>query len=420
MTQSGTDFLVTDDTSPKQIVFHVDMDCFYAACERLKDPELDGEAVVVGMGYDKDGTHGAVATASYEAREYGIESAMSIGEALQNLPRRIDAEADPTIDTHKSGYYRSVDMDFYKDVASQVKEILYEHADVVREVSIDEAYLDVTERTDWAEAGSYAAEIKRRIQEEVGVAASIGVAPNMSAAKIASDFEKPDGLVVVRPGEVKGFLAPLPIEEIHGVGPVSAEQLHDMGLDTAGDIADADPHLLEDKFGERGRELYVRARGEDTRAVEPMGLPKSLSKESALEPTTDMERKQEIVRTLSSKVAERVQAKDCLFQTVGIKVVEPPFDVNTRAKSLSGPVDAVELIEEYALELLDEFTDATVRKLGVRVSKLSFTNADQAQLGDWGTQSTGGSSKIHGSHTRQRSSRERRTQQQLGDFDTSE
>lgn len=418
MTTTGTDFLDVDDSSPEQIVFHVDMDCFYAACERLKEPQLEGEAVVVGMGYDEDGRHGAVATASYEAREYGIESAMSIGDALDKLPRKADADVDPTIADTETGYYRPVDMDFYKDVASQVKDILYEHADVVREVSIDEAYLDVTERTDWAEAESYAAEVKRRIEEEVGVVASIGVAPNMSAAKIGSDFDKPDGLVVVQPGEVTDFLAPLPVEEIHGVGPVSAEQLHDMGLDTAGDIANADSHVLEDTFGERGRELYVRARGEDTRAVEPMGLPKSLSKSSAIEPTTDVETKQDLVQTLSSKVAERVQAKKCLFQTVGIKVVEPPFDVNTRAKSLSGPVDAVDLIEEYALELLEEFEETNVRKLGVRVSKLSFTNADQAQLGDWGdAENTEGSSSGAGLSHRRSTRRTRKKQQKLGDFD---
>jgi DNA polymerase IV (DinB-like DNA polymerase) len=346
---------------------------------------------------------------------------MAISEALDKLPRRVDAEADPTIDEANTGHYRPVDMEFYKNVASDVKDVLYEHADVVREVSIDEAYLDVTERTDWAEAEAYAEELRRRIKEEAGVTASVGVAPNMSAAKIASDYDKPDGLVVVEPGEVREFLAPLEVEEIHGVGPVSAEQLHDMGLDTAADIAGADPHVLEDKFGDRGRELYVRARGEDTREVEPMGLPKSLSKESALAPTTDMERKEEILKTLSSKVAERVEAKECLFQTVGIKVVEPPFDVNTRAKSLSGPVDATELIEEYALELLEEFDEANVRKLGVRVSKLSFTNTDQAQLGDWGSSEgeSSGSDGGSGLRDRLRSSRSRRrSQRKLGDFET--
>lgn len=418
-----TDFLsVESEESPEQIIFHVDIDCFYAACEQLKDPTLNGEPVVVGMGYDSDGQHGAVATASYEARTYGIESAMSIENALEKLPRKADADVDPTIDTEDTGYYRPVDMEFYKDIASDVKDILYEHADVVREVSIDEAYLDVSDRTDWAEAEAYASEIKRRIQSDIGVNASIGVAPNMSAAKIASDFEKPDGLVVVQPGTVREFLAPLPVEAIHGVGPVSAEQLHTMGLDTAADIADANPRVIEDTFGERGRELYVRARGEDTRAVEPMGLPKSLSKESALEPTTDQETKQEIVRTLASKVAERVQSKDCLFQTVGIKVVEPPFEVNTRAKSLSGPVDAVELIEEYALELLAEFETTTVRKLGVRVSKLSFTNANQAQLGDWDITNGSGSSDEqpeteNGLRHLTRSTSTRERQYELNDFE---
>lgn len=415
---TGTNFLSVEESPPDQIVFHVDMDCFYAACERLKDPTLENKPLVVGMGYESGETYGAVATASYEAREYGIESAMSIDESLQKLPRKVDSEADPTIDSADAGYYRTVDMDFYKDVAADIKDILHEHADVVREVSIDEAYLDVTERTDWQEAESYAAELKRRIHQEVGVTASIGVAPNMSAAKIASDYEKPDGLVVVSPGSVQKFLDPLPVEEIHGVGPVSAEQLRVHGFETAGDIAAGEAQQLEKMFGERGRELYIRARGEDTRAVEPMGLPKSFSNESALEPTTDPDRKQEVVQALATKVAERIEEKNCLFQTVGIKVVEPPFDVNTRAKSLSGPVDAIELIEEYALELLTEFNETEVRKLGVRVSNLSFTNADQAQLGDWNPHPDSSQSPDRNQNTRREiDSHKTKTQRKLNEFE---
>jgi DNA polymerase IV (DinB-like DNA polymerase) len=368
-----------------RVVAHVDMDCFYAACERLREPELRGEPLVVGMGYEPGETIGAVATASYEAREFGVESAMPIEHALERLPRRADAEPeDDTPDPSESGFYRPVDMAFYEETAADVKAILHDAAETVREVSIDEAYLDLAPEG-WDSARAAVERLRERIREEVGVVASVGVAPTMSTAKIASDHDKPDGLVVVRPDEVREFLAPIPVDDLHGVGPVTARELRDRGIETAGDVADADPVELEREFGERGRELYDRARGRDDRAVEPRGRPKSLSSESALAATTDAETKRELVRSLAADVAERARAKDALYRTIGIKFVQPPFDVNTRARSLSGPVDDPDLVEAVALDLLAEFEDAEARKLGVRVSNLDFTEADQATIDSWGS-----------------------------------
>jgi DNA polymerase IV (DinB-like DNA polymerase) len=374
----------------ERVVAHLDLDCFYAACERLREPELRGEPVVVGMGYEPGETTGAVATASYEAREFGVESAMPIDRALELLPRRADTEPDdPDAPAPgEAGFYRPVDMAFYEDVAADVKTRLHDAAETVREVSIDEAYLDLTP-AGWAGARDAVERLRERIRGEVGVVASVGVAPTMSTAKIASDHDKPDGLVVVRPDEVRAFLAPIPVEDLHGVGPVTARELRDRGIETASDVADADPVDLERAFGERGRELYDRARGRDDRAVEPRGRPKSLSSESALAPTTDAETKRDLVRSLAADVSERARAKDALYRTIGIKVVEPPFDVNTRARSLSGPVDDPELVEAVALDLLGEFREAEVRKLGVRVSNLDFTEADQATIDGWDGDSGG-------------------------------
>jgi DNA polymerase IV (DinB-like DNA polymerase) len=226
--------------------------------------------------------------------------------------------------------------------------------------------------------------VKERIAREVGVPASVGVAPNMSTAKIASDHDKPDGLVVVRPSEVRAFLAPLPVESIHGVGPVSARELAGMGVETAGDLATADPAVLRERFGKRGPELGRRARGEDDREVEPTGRPKSLNRESAFQSATDdPEAKREKVRALAADVADRARSRGALYRTIGIKVVRPPFDVNTRERSLPGPVDEPELVEEVALDLLSEFDGDDVRKLGVRVSKLSFAGGDQSSLDGW-------------------------------------
>jgi len=394
----------TDDAGSDRVVFHVDMDCFYASCERLRRPELAGEPLVVGMGYEAGETIGAVATASYEARAFGVESAMPISEALDLLPRRANAEPDDpdAPDPEGAGRYLPVDLDFYKEVASDVKAVLRDCADVLREVSIDEAYLDVTDRTAWDAAGDaadpppsaaagpaetrtlaegYARHVKERIEREAGVPASVGVAPNMSTAKVASDADKPDGLVVVPPGEVGPFLATLPTAEIHGVGPVTERTLAEMGIETAGDLAAADPDRLGEELGDRGRELYRRARGEDDREVTPTGLPKSLSRESSLSPTADGETKRETVAALAADVARRARERGCLYRTIGIKAIEPPYDVNTRARSLPGPVDDPDLVEAVAFDLLDEFAGDRVRKLGVRVSNLDFAESDQATLG---------------------------------------
>jgi len=234
--------------------------------------------------------------------------------------------------------------------------------------------------------------IKERITREVGVPASVGVAPNMATAKVASDHDKPNGLTVVPPGSVPEFLAPLPVEEIHGVGPVRAGELREMGIETAGDLAAADRNRLRDRFRDRGWELYARANGDDDREVTPRGRPKSLSRESSFsEATTDWEAKREKLRHLATAVAERARSKEVLYRTIGIKAVTTPYEVNTRAESLSGPVDEPELVEETALSLLEEFEDEPVRKLGVRVSKLSFEAAEQASLDGFEAAETTGS-----------------------------
>jgi len=391
----------TDDGG-ERVILHVDMDCFYASCERLKDPELAGDPVVVGMGYEPGDTIGAVATASYEAREFGVESAQPISQALERLPRLADADPDDANapDPAESGHYRPVDMAFYKEVASTVKAVLHDVADTVREVSIDEAYLDVTDRTSWetVEAGDcdagdgagsgrtlaegLARHVRERIEREAGVSASVGVAPNMATAKVASDYDKPEGLTVVEPGEAAGFLAPLAVSDIHGVGPVTASDLAEMGIETADDLAAADPADLEARFGSRGREFHERANGRDDREVTPTGRPKSLSRESAGR-TADTDTQRERVRALAADVAERARSRGAMYRTIGVKVVRPPFDVNTRADSLPGPVDDPDLVEEVALDLLDEFAGEEVRKLGVRVSNLSFAAEEQATLGGY-------------------------------------
>ncbi len=367
-----------------QIVCHVDMDCFYAACERLREPPLRNEPLVVGMGYEPGESHGAVATASYEAREFGVESAMPISEALTLLPRKIEVAKSGERPVSEAGFYRSVDLEWYESVAQDVKAVLREYAETIREVSIDEAYLDITDQTTWDDVRAFVSELKAAILNEVGVPASVGVAPTMSAAKVASDHDKPDGLVVVRPGEVAAFFEPLDVEAVHGVGPVTASELKKRGIETAGDLAAADEHELEKRFGERGRRVCQFARGADTRSVEPRGKPKSFSRESAFtDATADVELVTERMEALATAVAKRASQRDVLYQTIGIKVVEPPFEVNTRARSLPGPVSDSSLVVRVGRSLFEEFEGTTVRKVGVRLSNLSFESAEQPTLADW-------------------------------------
>jgi len=373
------------------------------------------------MGFEPGESVGAVATASYEARAHGVESAQPISEALDLLPRKIDVADDPDLDVSDAGFYRPVDMEYYQSVAADVKEILRERAETIREVSVDEAYLDVTDSVSWddGEPRAFGQDLRDAIRDAVGVTASVGIAPSKSAAKIASDHDKPDGLVVVRPGEVREFLAPLDVEEVHGIGPVTAAELRGMGVETAGDLAEADPDVIEDRFGDRGLEVHRYARGEDDRPVEPVGDPKSLSRESAFaEATSDDERKRERVLGLATAVAERAARQDALYRTIGIKVVTPPYDVNTRARSLPGPVEDPDLVREIALDLLREFEGDRARKLGVRVSNLSFADEAQASLESWDGEESAGDEggRSPGPSTPTRRSQDR--QLSLEEFDT--
>ena len=401
-----TAFTPSASDSDPPIILHVDCDCFYAACERLRRPELKQEPVVIGMGYEQADPHGAVATASYEARAYGLESAMPIEDALEQLPRMVDADSeDPERpDPDEAGYYLPVDMAYYQSIGTDVHATLKQYAEPLEPISIDEAYLDVTETTSWDRVTAFADTLKQEIVTTVGIPVSIGVAPTKSAAKVASDHDKPDGLVVVKPGEVQSFFAPLDVEAVHGIGPVTAQQLHDLGIETAGDLATTDTETIETALGDRGRELQQRARGHDPRPVSVPEAAKSISKETSLgrDPVVDATVKQETVRELAQQVFQRAVEKDALYRTIGIKIVEPPFDVHTRERSLSGPIQDRELLEGVAIDLLDEFGKTRVRKLGVRVSNLSFSDQDQPSLSAWEATDPSRSAQPRPTHIEQR------------------
>lgn len=386
-----------------QIILHLDMDCFFVACERRREPSLIGEPVVIGGGFDADSPRGAVATASYEAREYGVHSAQPIAQALAQLPRRDPAADNPEPNT---GIYLKGDHEYYRDVSEAVMEIVAEYSETRQQVSIDEVYLDLTATTSWAEVEGVVQELRDRIETEVGVVASVGVAPTKSCAKVASDYNKPDGSCIVHPGEVADFFAPLEIDVVHGVGPVTADRFRNAGIETAGELAALPPQEVVAKFGSNATTLHDRVRGIDPRPVEPRGDPKSISKEQSISPTTDMTTKESVVRQLADQVNRRVARQDARYRTVGIKVVATPFEVNTRERSLHGPVREPAIVEEFTQDLLTEFAETEVRKLGVRVSNLDFSPGDQRRLTGIDSQTT----------EEPRSPRQRLGQTRLTDF----
>ncbi|AOY88563.1 DNA polymerase IV [Marinobacter salinus] len=246
---------------PQRKIIHVDCDCFYAAVEMRDDPTLRDVPLAVGGA----GGRGVVTTCNYKARAFGVRSAMPGSEARRLCPGLV------TVPT---------DMARYRTASQQVMTILRELTDLVEPLSLDEAFLDVSDITDHKGSATLMARyLRERVKREVGITISAGVAPNKFLAKIASDWEKPDGLFVIRPEDVSGFIRGLPVEKLFGVGQVTASRLHQMGVDTCGDLQAVGPEVLTDRFGKQGYRLHEMAHGRDERPVVVTRIAKSVSVE---------------------------------------------------------------------------------------------------------------------------------------------
>lgn len=258
---NGAEPMPSGSISDRAIV-HLDLDAFYAAVEMLEKPELSGKPVIVG---GRPEGRGGAATASYAARRYGVHSAMPTAKALRLCPQAV---------------VLAPRFDVYRTYSGRVRAILRETAPLVEAMSIDEAYLDLTDRVDaWQQSVEAAHRLQERVRAEVGLSASLGVATNKLVAKVASDYDKPGGLTVVQPGDEAAFLAPLPVRAIWGVGPVTAEKLAAMGVSTIGGLARVSERELETHFGHHGRAMARRARGLDRRPVSAARERKSVSRE---------------------------------------------------------------------------------------------------------------------------------------------
>lgn len=340
----------TPDTSERVIV-HLDLDAFYAAVEVVENPDLAGKPILVGGSPEG---RGVVATASYAAREYGVHSAMPMYKALQLCPSAIIL---PT--RH----------DLYREYSRRVMKLLYDLTQTVEKVSIDEAYLDLTELVcEWGEAVGLARRLQEQVHDEVGLSASLGVATNKLVAKVASDRDKPGGLTVVQPGEEAAFLAPLSVRVIWGIGPVTADKLAAMGVERVGDLAQLSERELANRFGEHGVAMARRARGIDERPLCTERERKSVSRETTF--SRDLRNIDELKRhlwRLSKSVAHRLEKAEVVAGTIAIKLRYGDFETLTRQTALGVPTGDAVRIYGAALALLLQAWEVgrPVRLLGV-------------------------------------------------------
>ncbi len=351
-------------------ILHVDMDAFYAAIEVRENPDLAGRPVVVGSDPKGGRGRGVVAAAGYEARQYGIRSAMPISEAYRRCPH--------------AAFVRPRGI-LYAEVSGRIFEILHRYTDVVEPLSIDEAFLDVTASAAlFGDGRAIARSIKSEIRREESLSASVGVAPVKFLAKIASDLEKPDGLVVVDPGSEVEFLAPLAIGRLWGAGPKTLERLYAVGIRTFGDMQARDREQLVRLFGEAaGARFHRLCRGEDERAVRSERARKSLGKEITFD--ADVMDRRAVERTLfrlCEQVAAALRRRDLAGMTVMVKLRWEGFETVTRQVTLPRPVNTFEGIWPVAVRLLRDADrkGRRVRLVGVSLSGLVSEGRGQLSL----------------------------------------
>ena len=348
-------FPLMNDTSRK--IIHIDMDAFFAAVEIRDNPNLRGEPVIIGNDPRKTGGRGVVSTCSYEARAFGIHSAMSSKEAYERCPQAV---------------FISGNYDKYLAVGQQIRSIFRRYTDIIEPMSIDEAYLDVTEnKLGIKSAVKIARLIQNDIWQELHLTASAGVSYNKFLAKMASDYQKPHGLTVILPDEAEDFLKEMDIAKFHGVGKKTVEKLHQMGVFTGRDLLEIPEITLIDRFGRLGFDLYRKARGIHNSPVKPSRIRKSIGKEKTYRKSLQSEEdiKKELT-ILSGKVALSLQKHEKSGKIVILKIRYNDFSTLTKRKSLSESTQDEEIIAQTAIQLYESLADKDkgTRLLGVTVT----------------------------------------------------
>jgi len=340
-----------------RIIIHLDMDHFFTAVEEREHPQYKGKPVIVGADPKGGKGRGVVSTSNYEARKAGVKSGMPISRAWKLCPEAI---------------YLPVNYALYTEASNKIMEILRTHAAKFEQWGIDEAFLDVTSKVkNFGDAEAIARQIKKEILEKEKLTCSIGIGSNKLVAKIASDFQKPDGLTIVKAEESEKFLAPLPVRKLLWVGRKTEEKLKTMGITTIGDLARCDPTILAEAFGIVGRQLSLMSHGIDRSEVEEKGEIKSMSREVTFEDdTADFAIVLDSLNKLSEEVYKDVLRQNLCFKTVIIKVRYENFETHTRSKTLPFITNRLQDLEKNAKELLQAYlkSDRKVRLIGVRVS----------------------------------------------------
>ncbi len=350
-----------------RIILHVDMDSFFASVEVREKPGLAGKPVVVGADPKGGKGRGVVSTCSYEARKYGIKSGMPISRAYKLCPTAV---------------FLPVNFPLYIRASSEVMNILRNYSEKFQQVSIDEAYLDVSNVGSFEAARELALKIKQEIMEKEKLTCSIGVGPNKIVAKIASDYKKPDGLTVVEPSHVREFLSPLPVRKIPGVGKKTEAALKAMGIEKIGQLAECDVQLLLSRFGKWGIYMHELAQGIDESEVREEECCKSISRETTFEQDTDNpEILNQTMDTLAEDVQKALIEEGFLFKTLTIKVRYKNFITRTRAHTLLHYTDEPGIIKDTAKTLLKEFIDGKmIRLIGIRLSRLEKRRSRQKSI----------------------------------------
>jgi len=339
------------------------MDAFFAAIEALDDSSLKGKPVIVG-GLSR---RGVVSTASYEARRFGIHSAMPVFKAREKCPH---------------GIFLPVKMERYKEVSKKIMGLLKDFSPLVEQVSIDEAYLDITGTENlFGCPEDIARRIKERVGKETGLTCSIGIAPNKFMAKVASDMNKPDGLKIISDSEVDQFLSILPVGKIPGVGKRTLEELRRHSVKTVGDLKRFSKEQLLEDFGKFGLRLYNIAKGRDNESVTPDREIKSISSEETLQKDTgDLSKLKDLVKEHAEKVAWRLRNEELKGKTIIIKIKFSDFSAFTKSQTIAEATDSSKILRDSAMKLfLDSPIKRKVRLIGVAVSSLEASK-EEAQM----------------------------------------
>ena len=349
-----------------RVVFHIDFDYFFAQCEEIRTPDLKSKPVCVCVFSDRGGNSGAIATANYIARKFGVKSGIPIIFAKKRLEERKDAVFLP------------VDFEYYGEISQKAMEIIKENADIFEYVGKDEAYLDVTDRVkgNFDTASHLAQQIKNAIREKLKLSCSIGVSSNKLIAKIASDFRKPDGLTIVSPEKVEEFLEQLKIRAIPGIGKKTEERLTQMNFETIKDLKKLDVFTLNKEFGRKhGTYIFNSVRGIDTEPVKEREASIQYSKLSTLKKdSNDYEFLAENLIELCDELYEVIKKNNRTFKSIGIQFIQSDLTSKTKSRMLKNHTSSLEELQKNALRLLKESLEDqknTIRRLGVKVSELS-------------------------------------------------